>query len=135
MKNTLSLLLCGLLLFCDCDNDGNQLPSPCTLVPDAGPCYALITKYYFDRAEQRCKEFTWGGCHGVVPFHTLEECRQCLSANRCDLVPDPGPCKAMFTKYYFDKADQKCKEFIWGGCEGVVPFHTLEECQQCQGAP
>lgn len=50
----------------------------------------------------------------------------------CDLVPDKGNCRAMITKYYFDKEEGKCKEFIWGGCEGIVPFETLEECVACK---
>lgn len=53
--------------------------------------------------------------------------------SRCDLVPEIGNCFAHFTKYYYDKTEQKCKEFVWGGCGGVVPFHTLEECQSCVG--
>ena len=53
--------------------------------------------------------------------------------NRCDMEPDPGPCKAAITKYYFDKETQTCEEFIWGGCEGTVPFETLEECEQACG--
>ncbi|MDD3877244.1 MAG: BPTI/Kunitz domain-containing protein [Bacteroidales bacterium] len=51
--------------------------------------------------------------------------------NKCALVPDPGNCKAYFPRYYFDKESGTCKEFIWGGCDGVVPFNTLEECQNC----
>jgi hypothetical protein len=52
-------------------------------------------------------------------------------SNRCALTPDPGPCKAFFKRYYFDAAEGKCKEFIWGGCDGVVPFETLLSCQEC----
>jgi len=59
---------------------------------------------------------------------------QCKKDNprseRCNLKPDPGLCKAYIPRYYFDKEDNKCKEFIWGGCEGVVPFETLEECKK-----
>lgn len=47
---------------------------------------------------------------------------------RCKLKPDSGPCKALFWKYYFDDKTKQCKEFIYGGCEGVVPFETKEEC-------
>lgn len=50
----------------------------------------------------------------------------------CDLMPNPGPCFAAIPKFYFDEETQKCKEFIWGGCGGVVPFDTLEECQECE---
>ena len=52
--------------------------------------------------------------------------------SRCALDPDPGPCEAYFPKYYYDKQEKKCKEFIWGGCGGVVPFETLEACKGCE---
>jgi hypothetical protein len=48
------------------------------------------------------------------------------------LEPNPGPCFAAISKYYFDKDDGKCKEFIWGGCNGIVPFDSLEECKECE---
>ena len=47
----------------------------------------------------------------------------------CLLQPDPGLCKAAFTKYYYDREAQDCKSFVWGGCDGTVPFHTLEVCR------
>jgi hypothetical protein len=47
----------------------------------------------------------------------------------CALEPNTGPCNAAIPRYYFDAADKKCKEFIWGGCNGVVPFETLEACK------
>lgn len=50
----------------------------------------------------------------------------------CNLVPDPGHCDGNVTKFYFDKTEGKCKEFVWGGCGGVVPFNTLEECKSCE---
>jgi hypothetical protein len=56
-----------------------------------------------------------------------------LSSN-CDLSPDPGPCRAAITKYYFDKKSGNCEEFIYGGCQGVVPFETKEECEKCKAA-
>jgi len=51
--------------------------------------------------------------------------------SKCDLIPDPGTCKAYLPRYYYDKKEGKCKEFIYGGCNGVVPFLTLEECEKC----
>ncbi|MEM1258559.1 MAG: BPTI/Kunitz domain-containing protein [Bacteroidota bacterium] len=50
----------------------------------------------------------------------------------CDLEPDVGPCDAAFPRYYFDKETQECKEFIWGGCDGTVPFETMEACRECE---
>lgn len=52
--------------------------------------------------------------------------------SRCQLIPDAGPCDAYMPRYYFDMTEGKCKEFIWGGCEGVVPFNSMEECQKCE---
>jgi hypothetical protein len=82
MKNTLSLLLCTMLLLCGCDNDEDQpaLSDRCNLAPVSGPCYAMMPRYYYDKTEKKCKEFIWGGCGGVVPFETMEACKQCETA-------------------------------------------------------
>ncbi|NHF61483.1 proteinase inhibitor I4 serpin [Flavobacteriaceae bacterium TP-CH-4] len=70
-----------LVLFClfACNGDG-ELPLRCSLAPEVGPCDALIPRYYFDSKENECKQFDWGGCDGVVPFDTLEECEECVSS-------------------------------------------------------
>lgn len=53
---------------------------------------------------------------------------------RCALRPDPGPCKGLFEKFYFDPDLGACKSFFYGGCQGTVPFETLEECEEhCMG--
>ena len=52
--------------------------------------------------------------------------------NGCELEPDSGFCEANMSRYYFDKTSNSCQEFVWGGCNGVVPFETLTACQhQC----
>jgi len=48
---------------------------------------------------------------------------------KCRMKPDKGPCKAIFWKYYFNPKTKSCDEFLYGGCNGVVPFETREECQ------
>ena len=50
----------------------------------------------------------------------------------CELEPNSGPCEAALIKYYYDSNEDKCKEFIYGGCQGTVPFDTLEECLECE---
>ncbi len=66
--------------------------SPCELEPDPGPCFAAIPAYYFNQETQSCAEFTYGGCAGVVPFWTLEECEsECESdgfnpSDLCDSI-------------------------------------------------
>jgi hypothetical protein len=70
---------------------------------------------------------------GTIILLTLTQCKKdCLKSDRCKLEPDAGNCFATIPKYYYDKKVKKCKEFTWGGCGGVVPFETLEECErQC----
>ena len=55
-----------------------------------------------------------------------------LDLPACELEPDCGPCEAAIIKYYYDSNEDKCKEFIYGGCQGTVPFDTLEECLECE---
>jgi hypothetical protein len=50
-------------------------------------------------------------------------------ANACQTTPDPGPCKAQIEKFYFDPATKKCTSFTYGGCQGTVPFETMQSCQ------
>lgn len=81
-----------------------------------------------------CNGVTYGnpciaGCHSIYVY-TRGVCPgDCEESPACSLIPDAGPCDAAFPKYYYDRESVSCKEFIWGGCEGVVPFDTLEECE------
>lgn len=53
--------------------------------------------------------------------------------NNCDLEPDPGICLAAIETYYFNQNTGQCELTWWGGCAGVVPFWTMEDCQNsCQ---
>jgi hypothetical protein len=51
-----------------------------------------------------------------------------MGAEACNTAPDAGPCKASMEKYYFDQATKKCTAFTYGGCEGTVPFETMDSC-------
>lgn len=53
--------------------------------------------------------------------------------DQCELMPDPGPCDAAIPIYYFDSNTLTCEEFEWGGCNGIVPFWTLEDCEAACG--
>ena len=46
--------------------------------------------------------------------------------SRCELEPNPGPYFAAISKYYYDKKEGKCKEFIWEDAEGLYRY-TLDE--------
>jgi len=47
----------------------------------------------------------------------------------CYYIPHIGPCDAAFPRYYYDHEENECLEFTWGGCGGLVPFETMEDCE------
>merc|ERR1712150_286026 len=52
----------------------------------------------------------------------------------CTLAQDSGPCKALFTRYYFNTGSGKCESFTYGGCQGNENnFLTLQECEVACG--
>lgn len=72
MKRLTIFFLC--IIICCQEKEKQYLPEACLLEPDPGDCLAAIPRFYYDPDEKKCREFTWGGCDGVVPFETLKEC-------------------------------------------------------------
>ncbi len=71
----------------------------------------------------------FGQTTGQMPAWT-DAIPQPAKDEKCTLTPQRGPCKAMFEKFYYSARDRKCSPFFWGGCDGVVPFESLEECEK-----
>ena len=67
----------------------------------------------------------------VLSICAISGCKKESDKNNCTLEPDPGNCKAAIPKYYYDQGEKICKEFIWGGCGGTVPFDSMKECKAC----
>ena len=61
--------------------DCSSTQDACTLLPEAGPCFAAIQGFYFNQETQQCDDFTWGGCAGVLPFTSLPECEAAICAS------------------------------------------------------
>ena len=61
--------------------------------------------------------------HGQTPFDSVN----------CLLEPDVGPCDGAFPRFYYNQVNSECRQFIWGGCEGIVPFEIWEDCAQSCG--
>jgi hypothetical protein len=56
------------------------------------------------------------------------------SSEFCSLIPDTGICRAYLKRWAFIKSDGKCKEFVYGGCNGNSNrFITQEECLKVCG--
>ncbi|GAV03191.1 hypothetical protein RvY_13653 [Ramazzottius varieornatus] len=127
-----------------------SIPEKCIPEPERGPCTVDIERWYHDTVTKTCRPFYYGGCLGNSNrFSTRKECETSCSvspaprgmtpitdAQACVLEPATGPCRAAFTRYYFDVAAGQCKQFTYGGCEGNANnFQTLEDCEsRCQTA-
>uniref|UniRef100_A0A023GCE3 BPTI/Kunitz inhibitor domain-containing protein n=1 Tax=Amblyomma triste TaxID=251400 RepID=A0A023GCE3_AMBTT len=67
----------------------------------------------------------------VVAFvvFTLFACGTHYYASACYGPAVVGPCKASFTRWYFNATTGKCYKFIYGGCRGSSNnFKTKIEC-------
>ncbi|HEX2966548.1 MAG TPA: BPTI/Kunitz domain-containing protein, partial [Syntrophorhabdaceae bacterium] len=56
-------------------------------------------------------------------------------SERCTLKPDSGVCAAAMNRYYYESLTKECRMFIYGGCGGVVPFNTKEDCEKTSIIP
>ncbi|XP_016375715.1 tissue factor pathway inhibitor-like isoform X2 [Sinocyclocheilus rhinocerous] len=108
----------------------------CALKKDEGPCKAIKDRFYFDIDTGRCELFEYGGCQGNANnFETLQECEEmCLvkeDKSPCHLEDEPGPCRGLVPRYFFDYKSQECKRFFYGGCFGNGNnFKTIKECHE-----
>ena len=49
----------------------------------------------------------------------------------CAESQEVGPCRGSYSRFAFDKVQDKCVSFLYGGCRGNRNnFLTIEECQQ-----
>lgn len=126
--------------------------SICGKKADSGPCKALHTRYHFNILTRHCEIFNFGGCQGNENnFLTLEECQEkCVVSDLpekkkrskfkkeqpefCLLENDPGVCRGLITRYFYNRESLKCEKFLYGGCLGNQNnFRSLKECQDtCQ---
>ncbi|MCU5786782.1 BPTI/Kunitz domain-containing protein [Alloalcanivorax marinus] len=67
------------------------------------------------------------GCQSGRTAHPLPDA--------CFQAPDTGRCRAAMPRYYYDADADRCEQFTWGGCEGSVPFETLDACMAACYAP
>ncbi|XP_068601465.1 kunitz-type protease inhibitor 2-like [Brachionichthys hirsutus] len=131
------------------DSSGTR-SKDCEAAADAGPCRAMFPRWFYDRDRRSCRKFVYGGCRGNGNNYDTEEgcvaaCTGSLPSDSkevvadgvseeykgmCMVTPDPGPCRAAFTMFYYDSNTGDCLSFIYGGCRGNKNRYTsLEECR------
>ncbi|XP_077521556.1 proteoglycan-like sulfated glycoprotein papilin isoform X3 [Amblyomma americanum] len=109
---------------------------PCEQSVAPGSCRGSYMRFYYDRQENRCKQFTYGGCQGNANnFATEEECSErCVSLGAkdiCILSKEVGQCLSEDRKWYYDYVEGLCKEFVYTGCQGNRNrFNTREQCER-----
>ncbi|WKY12604.1 hypothetical protein Q1695_003866 [Nippostrongylus brasiliensis] len=148
------LLLANLLLFLAARPTDTGEPAfirnpedRCKETVDPGPCQFYQTKWFWDEADESCKEFHYGGCMGNKNrFNTKHEClKQCryklfnpvAVPDLCLLEPDPGNCgdeRLGQWWYYFNSDLGTCEKFFFYGCGGNDnKFYSLHMCNKVCG--
>ncbi|XP_073495223.1 kunitz-type protease inhibitor 1 isoform X2 [Phyllobates terribilis] len=51
-------------------------------------------------------------------FKRLQDLDVPMNKVRCVELPDTGPCRASFSRFYYDPVAMKCMGFTYGGCSG-----------------
>jgi hypothetical protein len=60
-------------------------------------------------------------------MHPTEE----TIAHVCQIPADPGPCTGELIRFFYDSTALRCRQFIYGGCEGNKNnFGTEVDCTQ-----
>ncbi|XP_041050359.1 inter-alpha-trypsin inhibitor-like [Carcharodon carcharias] len=111
----------------------------CKLIPDAGPCFGRVSRFYYNHTSMTCQKLNYGGCLGNGNnFKTERECLQtCRTVAACRLPIEAGPCKAIINLWAFDSVIGKCAPFQYSGCQGNGnKFYTQKECEEyCDVVP
>lgn len=48
----------------------------------------------------------------------------------CQLKPAAGNGTKQIRRFYFDMRLKECRSFVWSGKGGIVPFRSMDECEQ-----
>jgi len=116
----------------------------CSLPAETGIGRAAHQRWYFDGTE--CKMFVFGGIGGNQNnFLTKKKCtKECIfkkptqqpphhKQDKCNLPMSEGSCDQTLTRFYYDVNEERCKLFIFRGCEGndnkfSSPWKCRDEC-------
>ncbi|XP_061384586.1 papilin isoform X3 [Danaus plexippus] len=113
--------------------------SECQVSPALEECRESGEVWYLDQELRTCVSFVneaeGSGCRHTGAFHSQEACERACGAFRgldvCRYSLDPGPCREMVPKFYYNEATGRCESFTYGGCHGGPNrFSSLEECEQ-----
>lgn len=132
---------CDVFYYTGCGGNENSFASheeciaecedPCRLPVEPGRCSSTEERYFFNPQTGLCETFEYGGCEGNKNnFVGLDACKE-LCEDVCSQPQDPGPCYAYFRRFYYNKREDRCLPFIFGGCLGNGNnFFTSTQCNR-----
>ncbi|KAF7650691.1 hypothetical protein LDENG_00121710 [Lucifuga dentata] len=124
----------------------DEFAERCEAEPEVGPCRASFMRWYYDSKTRTCQSFIFGGCQGNMNnYENMESCIDACTVKvvlpsqksltkeeydeYCTADSDPGPCRAAFHMFYYNRKTGTCQSFIYGGCRGNLNrYSTAEEC-------
>ncbi|KAK8760661.1 hypothetical protein V5799_028071 [Amblyomma americanum] len=115
-------------------NKEEFIQETCFMRYEAGPCINLEVRWFYDKQDGVCREFSYGGCLGNGNrFRSRRDCEaMCFSAQDiCTLPKVQGPCSGSFEQWFYDPEKDRCDLFIYGGCQGNANrFNTRDDCEE-----
>uniref|UniRef100_A0A671SU60 BPTI/Kunitz inhibitor domain-containing protein n=1 Tax=Sinocyclocheilus anshuiensis TaxID=1608454 RepID=A0A671SU60_9TELE len=76
-----------------------------------------------------------GGFHKPKQRPTFRKCLSLFVPDPCAAPPVVGPCKGVFSRWYYDYKTGDCQHFQYGGCKGnhnnfLQKSDCINECIQ-----
>uniref|UniRef100_A0A8C7QKR2 Protein AMBP n=1 Tax=Oncorhynchus mykiss TaxID=8022 RepID=A0A8C7QKR2_ONCMY len=108
----------------------------CNAEPDAGPCFGMVQRYFYNSTSMACQLFTYGGCMGNQNnFVTERECLQsCRNEAACRLPMDSRPCTGQPKIWVFHSNSGLCLDNKKDYCQvNSNKFYSKMECEEYCG--
>ncbi|XP_034565701.1 protein AMBP-like [Notolabrus celidotus] len=108
----------------------------CSAGPDAGPCFGLHPRYYYNSSSMSCEGFNFGGCLGNQNnFANERDCLQrCRTEAACRLPMVAQPCTGHPQIWAFDSSAGLCVAYKQGFCQtNGNKFYSKAECEEYCG--
>uniref|UniRef100_A0A452UVN4 Kunitz-type protease inhibitor 2 n=1 Tax=Ursus maritimus TaxID=29073 RepID=A0A452UVN4_URSMA len=144
-------LLASLLLFrAEAASGERGVHEFCQVPKIVGRCRASFPRWWYNVTDGSCQQFVYGGCEGnknnyLTKEECLEKCAGVTVSRRhdsddlssdifdyeeyCTAKAVTGPCRASFSRWYFNAEKNSCDNFIYGGCQGNKnSYLSKEEC-------
>ncbi|XP_056146539.1 protein AMBP-like [Lampris incognitus] len=108
----------------------------CNAAPDAGPCFGMVQRYFYNSSSMSCQLFNYGGCLGNQNnFHVERDCLQsCRTEAVCRLPMAAHPCTNQPLVWTFDSVTGLCLGYKKGFCQANGNrFYSKAECEEYCG--